>query len=50
MSAIDTPIILINAKNVTWQGNINPDNLRVAEKEIVAIMNGDFVSIFDLRS
>ena len=48
---IRTPLILVNAKDRTWEkDNITPNDLRSSEKDIVAIENGDYVSVFDLRN
>ena len=43
-----TPLILLNANNKIWESNVNPDSLRVSEKEVVSVGNGDYVAIFDL--
>ena len=48
---IRTPLILVNAKDRTWEkDNITPNDLRSSEKDIVAIENGDYVAVFDLRN
>lgn len=43
-----TPLILLNANNKIWESSVNPDSLRVSEKEVVSVGNGDYVAIFDL--
>jgi hypothetical protein len=51
--AIRTPLILLTAfEDVTYdyQSNVNANDLRTGEKEVVTIDNGNFVAIFDLRS
>ncbi len=58
-SQLRNPLILVAAstdtESVSWQTDINPDNLRTDEKEIVShsITHGEtdltYVAIYDLR-
>ena len=48
---LNTPIILVSAKNITWEIGIKPDSLRTNEQDIGTIdTSGDYVVIHDLRS
>jgi hypothetical protein len=47
-------LILVNAKSVTWESGLNPDNLRINEKEFVVAMHvegdGDVIAVLDIRA
>jgi hypothetical protein len=33
-----------------WQGGVDQESLRSAEKEVVILDNGDYIGIFDMRT
>ena len=35
--------------NETWNSSVNPESLRVSEKEVITLDDGSYVSIFDMR-
>ncbi len=51
-AALDNPLILVSAANISWQTDINPDTLRTDEKEIVSYKEEEtgysYVAIYDL--
>jgi len=41
---------LLNAKGVIWESRTKPNDLRSSESEFISIEDGDYVSVYDLRS
>jgi hypothetical protein len=37
------------AVNLSWNGTTDPSSLRVTEKNVITLDDGNYVSIFDLR-
>ena len=49
-SQIGTPLILVNAMNVTWTSeNVSSSQLRSTEEQLVNLHDGSYLAIYDLR-
>lgn len=50
---INSPIILISAGKAYWQSKVDPDTLRISEKELIIYYspktNQEYLAVYDLR-
>ena len=47
---IKTPLIRMQAQNLTWESDVSIDSLRPSEKDLVRLDNDEnYIAVFDLR-
>jgi hypothetical protein len=45
-----TPLIQVIAMNMTWNSSTDPSSIRVTDKQVVTLDEGNYVSIIDMRA